>query len=88
VGRFGGDEFVLVLPNIRDIEQVKRAISEIISAFEAPLRVRGIDIYLSLSVGVSLYPKDGTGFDELVRYADIAMYRAKRSGAGSYRFFE
>jgi diguanylate cyclase (GGDEF)-like protein len=88
VGRFGGDEFILILPNIKGVNQVKRAISEIISAFKAPLRAKGIDIHMSPSVGVSLYPKDGTSFDELVRYADVAMYRAKRSGAGSYRFFE
>jgi len=88
VGRFGGDEFVLILPNIKDVDQVKRAISEIISAFKAPLRAKGIDIHLSPSVGISFYPKDGTSFDELVRYADVAMYRAKRSGAGSYCFFE
>lgn len=88
VGRFGGDEFVLILPNIKDVDQVKRAISEIISAVKAPLRAKGIDIHLSPSVGISFYPKDGTSFDELVRYADVAMYRAKRSGAGSYRFFE
>jgi diguanylate cyclase (GGDEF)-like protein/PAS domain S-box-containing protein len=87
VGRFGGDEFIVILPHIKNTEHVEHAASEIVSTLKTPTKIRGFDVSLSPSIGISLYPKDGTSFDELIRHADIAMYKAKKS-ARSYCFFQ
>jgi len=87
VGRFGGDEFIVILPHMKNTEHVEHAVLEIVSALKTPTKAGGVDVSLSPSIGISLYPKDGTSFDELIRHADIAMYKAKKS-ARSYCFFQ
>ncbi|WP_323721432.1 diguanylate cyclase [Acetomicrobium sp.] len=87
VGRFGGDEFIVILPHMKNTEHVEHAVLEIVSTLKTPTKIRAIDVFLSPSIGISLYPKDGTSFDELIRHADIAMYKAKKS-ARSYCFFQ
>lgn len=80
VSRYGGDEFVVALPDLTDlgvVERVARCISEQVSA---PLHAAGAQVCVSCSIGVAVYPGDGEDCDALVRHADTAMYAAKRAG--------
>jgi diguanylate cyclase (GGDEF)-like protein len=81
VARIGGDEFVVVQPFATDVDDAVLLGSRIISAIEAPYDIPGApDIQLSASVGVAMYPADGTEVDELLAAADAALYRAKEAG--------
>jgi diguanylate cyclase (GGDEF)-like protein/PAS domain S-box-containing protein len=93
VARFGGDEFVILLSELAaDAEtaaSLARAVADKIRvALGQPARVDGQDHLATASIGVSLYPKHGESMDDLIREADIAMYRAKDSGRNALRFFE
>jgi diguanylate cyclase (GGDEF)-like protein len=81
VARFGGDEFVVLLDHVTGAEDAARVAAKILDAVRAPFRIDGHEAAIAASVGVSVYPGDGTSPDELVRSADAAMYRDKhRSG--------
>jgi len=84
VARLGGDEFVVVLPSIRgavDAEQVAR---KIIESMTEPLAIRDETVSVSVSIGVSICPADGTDTTALMKRADLAMYRAKQKGRNQY----
>ena len=87
VARLGGDEFAVVLPEVRDAADAARAARKIVEALSAPFQV-GANVFLSAGVGVALYPSDGASAEELLRHADLAMYRAKSAGRGQVAFFE
>jgi diguanylate cyclase (GGDEF)-like protein len=90
--RLGGDEFVAVLAdisgNISDaIALVRRRGEELRQAIEAPMRLQGNEVHVTVSIGVSLLPADTDDVDDLLRHADTAMYRAKDEGRNTLRFF-
>jgi diguanylate cyclase (GGDEF)-like protein/PAS domain S-box-containing protein len=87
VARIGGDEFVVVLGEIRREEDAVRVADKVRRAVAAPLRVEGHDFVLSASVGIALYPRDGTDAATLQKNADTALYRAKEEGRDGWRFF-
>ncbi len=87
IARFGGDEFIAVIPNIKSKADVTHVAKRILKVFETPFDIDGEDIYLSASVGIALYPDDGTSPAELIKNADIAMYRAKEEGKNNFAFF-
>ncbi len=87
VCRQGGDEFILLLGEVADRRAVERVAGRVIEALAAPVDVDGREVYVSGSVGISIYPDDGRDFDQLVRRADEALYRVKREGRASYRFY-
>ncbi|WP_164078319.1 EAL domain-containing protein [Alteromonas facilis] len=87
VGRIGGDEFVIVLEDVEDFEDVSSFISNLIDLIEEPIQVRKETLRVSCSIGVSVYPNDGTEPSDLLRYADVAMYSAKGDAVNSFRFF-
>ncbi len=87
VARQGGDEFTILLQDVKRIEDVTKVIEKIFSAFEEPFRIEGREIYLTVSMGISIYPDDGEDAETLLRNADIAMYQAKEEGKNNYRFF-
>jgi diguanylate cyclase (GGDEF)-like protein len=87
VARIGGDEFGLIAANITLDEAFKLA-EQIISTFEHPFLIEGREIVGAASIGISLAPRDGNTSNDLLKHADVALYRAKRAGLGAIRFFE
>jgi diguanylate cyclase (GGDEF)-like protein/PAS domain S-box-containing protein len=88
VSRQGGDEFVVILRNVRDASEIRDIIEErLIPLIRAPHDGDGHELRVSCSIGVAVYPEDGRDIDELMRRADAAMYEAKSSGRDHYRFF-
>lgn len=88
VARLGGDEFTVVLRNVADPDAARGIAERIIESLQLPVNLAGRDHYVRASVGITLFPDDGTAIDELMRNADIAMYRAKASGRGRAVFFD
>ena len=86
VSRYGGDEFVIFLEKVSDLTDVTSIVKKIFTALGAPSRVGVHMIRLTASVGISLYPDDGTDADTLLARADSAMYAAKRSGNARFVF--
>jgi len=83
VARFGGDEFVVLLDSVTGVEDATRVAAKVLDAVRAPFRLDGHEVWATASVGVSVYPDDGTSPDELLRSADAAMYRDKQREATS-----
>ena len=87
VARFGGDEFVLVLPEfVRDVDAARVA-KRILDSLLEPVHLEGHEVLVSGSIGISLFPDDGDDVETLLRNADTAMYHAKESGRGRYQFY-
>jgi diguanylate cyclase (GGDEF)-like protein/PAS domain S-box-containing protein len=87
VSRQGGDEFVVLLPEIAHADDAAASAQKIIAAFVAPHEVEHDHLQLTVTIGISIYPDDGPDADTLVRCADTAMYCAKDSGRNTYRHF-
>ncbi len=87
VVRMGGDEFVVVLKSIRSTEQVNETAVRINDALSAPVPVDGRPLVTTVSIGVSLYPRDGADMGELLRHSDTAMYQAKDRGRNNFQLF-
>lgn len=88
LARIGGDEFVMILATDTRPDQVSAVATRVIDMLHAPFLIEGHRIEISASIGVALYPADGTDGDSLMRAADAAMYRAKDDGRGAFRFYE
>ena len=86
--RFGGDEFAILLPNIRGRDSVMQLAREIVATLSKPFRIRGKRVFVSASIGIAIAPTDGNDAKELLKKADIALYRAKRDGRGTYSCFD
>ncbi|SFX09809.1 EAL domain-containing protein [Marinospirillum alkaliphilum] len=87
LARFGGDEFVLLMPQITSNRDATLAAENIIRRLSHPFDLAGRDITIGASIGIALYPDDATTADELMRHADLAMYRAKNTGRNQLQFF-
>lgn len=88
IARYGGDEFVALVPDIVD-QYIALAIGQkILKTFSAPIILADTQYSLNASIGISLYPRDGDSYRELIDKADRSMYRAKRDGGGQIRFHE
>jgi EAL domain-containing protein (putative c-di-GMP-specific phosphodiesterase class I) len=87
VERMGGDEFVVMLPDMADAEGIKRIAAVIVERVSAPISAGGHELHVTPSVGVSIFPSDGQDVHTLLRHADMAMYQAKASGRRCYRVF-
>ncbi|MBP0600857.1 EAL domain-containing protein [Herbaspirillum sp. LeCh32-8] len=89
VARLGGDEFVVMVSEIRDEESVAEIADKLVEAVRAPYPdLLGAYVETAPSIGIALYPRDGQSVDELMTNADSAMYTAKTSGTGLYRFYD
>jgi len=87
ISRQGGDEFVVVLPEVADPETAGGIAGKLMEQFREPFRVNGHRLNVTLSLGIALYPDDGDDFDTLMKKADTAMYSAKEAGRNTLRFF-
>ena len=85
--RLGGDEFVVFLQEA-DAAGAEACAQRVLQALSAPFVLDGMNFSVGCSIGVALYPEDGTTLDELIQYADTAMYRVKERGRGSFRFYQ
>lgn len=87
VARQGGDEFIIVLPGIDSTLDVEMVIKKLLNTLMRPYQIEDKTLNVGASVGVSLYPDNGEDAGTLMKYSDIAMYHAKSSGRGSFKFF-
>jgi len=87
LARQGGDEFILAVDDVKDTNAVGMMARKIIETIARPIHLGGLDLCVTASVGISLFPDDGTDLTELMKSADIAMYKAKATGRGHFRFF-
>jgi diguanylate cyclase (GGDEF)-like protein/PAS domain S-box-containing protein len=87
VARLGGDEFILMLSDIHRMEDVTTIGQKVLATLAQPIGVDGHELFVTGSIGVSLYPKDGNDFPSLLRNADTAMYRAKEKGKNRVQFY-
>ena len=83
VGRYGGDEFVALLPEVADERDAERVAARILELMREPILVGGQECFVTASVGIALYPRDGASVADLLRNADIAMYSVKAAGRNS-----
>lgn len=88
IARLGGDEFVIVLEEIGSVNDAAIFAERILTIFSRPFRIRERDLFVTASIGISIYPDDGKDLDTLLRHADIAMYRAKDLGRNAFALFE
>jgi diguanylate cyclase (GGDEF)-like protein len=88
VARVGGDEFAIVLPKIATFDEPAALARRIIAAVGEPFVIAGTGTTLGVGIGISIAPNDGVTSDDLMRRADLALYRAKSEGRSSTRFFE
>ncbi len=85
--RLGGDEFTVLASGLGDGRAVGPLAQRIVDGFRQPFAIAGNDLYLTPSLGVSVFPSDGADADSLLRCADLAMYRAKGAGGNTFRFY-
>ncbi len=88
VARFGGDEFMVLLTNVAQRSDVTEVAQKLLAAIEAPLHAEGRPLSVTASLGVAMFPTDGTTAEELIKHADTAMYLAKARGRAQFRFFD
>ncbi|MFJ8265010.1 EAL domain-containing protein [Peribacillus asahii] len=87
IARFGGDEFVIVLPNIKHAKEAVQISEDIIQALEQPFLLDNQEVYATTSIGISLYPHDGDGVEVLIKNAEKAVHKAKENGGSSFELF-
>lgn len=87
LGRMGGDEFTILLPELAQPQDISRVAEKLIAVLSQPYRVNGYEVFSGASVGGACYPGDAQDGPTLMRYADMAMYRAKASGRNTYALY-
>ena len=88
LARLGGDEFIIIIDEIKDEDLAIHLAQKLVQAMTEPLHVQGEDIYLTNSVGISIFPEDGSNANSLLKNADAAMYKAKDDGKNRYQFYK
>jgi diguanylate cyclase (GGDEF)-like protein/PAS domain S-box-containing protein len=87
IARLGGDEFTLIMQNLKHGQDASILAQKILKKFSKPIVANGNKLYVSCSIGISLYPDDGDSVQNLLKYADSAMYRAKEEGRNNFQFY-
>ncbi len=87
LARLSGDEFLLLLPDITDIPDAAAVAEKILAALAAPFRIGRYEVFVTASIGISIFPDDAEDREDLLRFADTAMFHAKQGGRNGYRFF-
>lgn len=88
VARFGGDEFVLIFPDMEVIEEAIQVVQKIIDRFNKPFLIDTHQLVVTTSIGIAVYPNDGMDEEILMKNADIAMYQAKQAGRARYQLYK
>jgi len=88
IARLGGDEFIVMLSDVRGAADAAGVARRLVAALTEPVTIQCTELYVSGSVGVAMYPADGTDIDTLLMNADTAMYRAKEAGRGGFQFYD
>jgi diguanylate cyclase (GGDEF)-like protein/PAS domain S-box-containing protein len=88
VARFGGDEFVLIFPDMKVIEEAIQVVQKIIDRFNKPFLIDTHQLVVTTSIGIAVYPNDGMDEKNLMKNADIAMYQAKQAGRARYQLYK
>ncbi|WP_025691792.1 EAL domain-containing protein [Paenibacillus zanthoxyli] len=88
LSRLGGDEFVVFLKDVEEHKEVLELAEQLLSEFRRPFEIGESSVYVSASIGISFYPKDGNTTEEILKNADVAMYRAKEAGKGVYAVYD
>lgn len=86
-GRIGGDEFVVFMTNVKETAVVQKKAESILNAFKQSFRKKGVEYGISCSIGISLYPWNGTTYEKLMQKADLSLYFSKSSGKNQYNFY-
>ena len=87
IHRFGGDEFVAILQDITDLSDINYVTKRMLNCLNQPVKINSTEIFSSVCVGISLYPDDDSKTDNLLKYADAAMYHAKDQGGNNCQFY-
>jgi diguanylate cyclase (GGDEF)-like protein/PAS domain S-box-containing protein len=87
IARVGGDEFSLLLPGLGEPDEANRVAEAILQAFRRPFEIGGVEVGVTASIGISIYPRDGLDATTLQRHSDTAMYRVKNSGKNNFRCY-
>jgi len=87
VSRLGGDEFILLLHNLASLHDPGRVAMRIIKDMSKPFNVEGHEVYITASIGISIYPDDGGNVEDMIKNADVAMYHAKAKGRNNYQYY-
>jgi diguanylate cyclase (GGDEF)-like protein len=88
VSRQGGDEFLVALTEIGDLDAINTAATNILTRLTASFSIKDLQISTSCSIGIAVFPDDGNDFETLLRLSDIGMYQAKESGRNMFRFYD
>jgi len=87
LARLGGDEFIILLNDIGDSKFAAPVAEKLMKACEVPVKVETHEFYLTASIGICVFPGNGDSMEDVLKYADMAMYKAKRGGGNSYQFY-
>ncbi|NJM66731.1 MAG: EAL domain-containing protein [Acaryochloris sp. RU_4_1] len=88
VARWGGDEFTLLLPNIRSVQDATNTAQRILAAFEEVVIIDHYELYVNASIGIACFPEDGQEAEVLLQNADVALYQCKEQGRGIYQVYD
>ncbi len=87
LSRLGGDEFTIIIEDLKSVQNISLLARKILNILTQPIHIDGHTLYISCSIGVSLYPRDNTDAMSLIKYADAAMYKAKEEGRNNFQFY-
>ncbi|QDZ89509.1 EAL domain-containing protein [Shewanella decolorationis] len=85
--RFGGDEFVILLKNVKELDDINHLAEQLLAQIVAPFRLFGREFYISTSIGISIWPDDAIQPEAFIKNADLAMYHAKEEGRGNFKYY-
>ncbi len=88
LARLGGDEFIVSIPDLQDRQDVSEIAEKFLASLQQPFFLGSTEVRISASIGIAMYPDDGSSIDELVRHADLAMYNVKAQGKNGHTFYD
>jgi diguanylate cyclase (GGDEF)-like protein/PAS domain S-box-containing protein len=87
LARLGGDEFTIILKDLQSMQSTSMVAKKIVDIMKEPIQIRTHNLYVTASIGISIYPQDATSDDNLIKFSDVAMYKAKDAGRNNFQFY-